>query len=309
MQVNNTNVINRHARPGVLTKVALDVYFINGGQYTDPYAISGVGVYSLSSNGSPSSILASSNLLDDSQTPLMFFANSSVVCSNVIFNASNYTPGNTASGIYKLSTGHYVVILDGTNQLSGVFNGTQIANTASAASDYIDAWQVQFTNGGGWNVLINNFTLYNDTFFTLTQPILLTTKAVLQPKVIKFGSTASLKIKTSVTIGNRDISQDIINIFKDAVILSPQLKIVKINENVTNLPAHVTVSSFSDTSALVDVTGDNSLIFTWNTNQLATHSELIAGNLGSITGTYAVQAKYTILNETILTPLMFFEVN
>jgi hypothetical protein len=46
---------------------------------------------------------------------LMNFANSSVLPTNAIFNASNYTGTMpNASGIFRLATGQYAVVLDGT---------------------------------------------------------------------------------------------------------------------------------------------------------------------------------------------------
>lgn len=308
MQINNTTVTTRYAHPGVLEKVALEVFFIQNGTLTDPYAISGVGIYYLSSNGSPSSVLTSAGLIETSVVPLMWFANSSVVTTDTSFASSSYTPGTTASGVIRLSQGRYAVVLDGTVALSSVFNGSVIANSTSAVGYYTDVWQVKFVNAGSWNIVCNDFNLYNDNFFVMTQPLLLTTKNSLNPKLIKLGSKLDLKVAVDVTIGNRDISSATKNVFRDSVIQDPQFKIIKVNEGSPHLPNHVTVSSFANTSALIDITSDNTIILNFDTSLLATHAETLAGNLGSLTGIYAVQAKYIIMNQTFLSDLLYFQI-
>lgn len=308
MQFNNYTLIERKNRPSVLQRVALQTYFYNGGVLADPYAISGVGVFYLSSNGSPSSVLNSSNLIEDSITPLMWFANSAVATTDSTFNASNYTPGNTASGIYKLSTGRYVAVLDGTLALSSFYQGSRIENSVSAAGDYIDVWQVAWTSALNYNVFINDLRLFTDTTFTLTEPLLLTVKNWIVPKKIKLGSKIALKVPTNITISNWNIDEGVRNIFRDTVITNPQFKILKINNGIHNLQNHVTVSSFANTSSLIDVTSDNTMILSFDTNLLPTHSEIVAGTFGSLTGTYALQVKYTIIDQIFVSDLMYFDI-
>ena len=309
MQVNNTTVVTRGSRPGVLEKVALEVFILNNGQLTDPYAISGVGIYFLSSTGSPSSILTSANLINPDVTPLMWFANSATLTSDSSFAVSNYTPGTTASGIFRLSQGHYVVVLDGSVALSSNWLGSALANSASSVGDYVDAWQLMHVSTGGWNVICNSFHLWNDNFFTLTEPILLTPTLRLMPNLIKLGSKQNLKVRGEFTIANREISREVKNMFKYSVITNPQFRILKVNDGVHQLQGHVEVSGYSATSGLIDVTSDNTMLFLFDTNTLTTHPELLAGRLGTLTGTYALQVKYTIFTETYISPLMYFEVN
>lgn len=308
MQINNTAVTTRRARPGVLEKVALEVFFIQNGTLTDPYSISGVGVFALSSNGSPSSVLGTDSLIASDVTPLMWFANSALETSNVAFSVSNYTPGVTASGIFKLATGRYAVVLDGTVALSSTFNGTTIANAVSAIGDYIDVWQVKFVQAGGWNVVCNQFYLFNDNFFTITEPLLLTARSTLNPKEIRIGSKMDLKVAIDITIGNRNLEPSLKNVFREAVVESPQFKIIKFNDGISQLPAHVTVSGYSDTSGLIDITSDNTMLLNFDTSQLFTHAELLAGNFGSVTGSYGLQAKFSILNQTFVSPILRFEI-
>lgn len=306
MKINNNTVVDRSNRPGVLQRVALRTLFLNDGSYTDPYAISSVTVFRLVDNTSPSSLLTSGSLLDitiASATVLMGFANSSTLTSNSAFSSTNYTPGTTASGIFKLNTGEYAVVLDGSVALSGGYEGTRIENRASSVDSYIDIWTVKFSSNGGWNLVINQFNLYDDTFFAITEPLLIKARTVLTNKKVQLGSKVDLVFNTDLTISNRNIGTSIKNIFKDSVLLNPQLRIYKGNDD-NNLPSRVEVSGYSDTSALIDVTADNTLVFNWDTNNLSTLSAVLAGTFGPLTGAYYAQLKYTILNQTIVTDPM-----
>ena len=55
----------------------------------------------------------------------------------------------------------------------------------------------------------------------------------------------------------------------------------------------------------MEVTGDNTILFSFDTAVLTNGS---ITNLGAGTGTYSVEAKYTLLNETIISPMMYFTV-
>lgn len=306
MLINNYTVVDRHNRPGVLQRVGLRSFFINDGAYQDPYQISSVTIFKLSQNTSPSTVLNSDNLIDSSAVSgsvLMCFANSAQLISNAAFNASNYTPGTTASGIYKLGTGEYAVVLDGQVDLSGAFEGTPIANAASAAITYIDVWTVKFTQSSDYSTYINEFKLFDDTLLTVTQPLLLTTTNKLRNKYIKLGSKVDLVVGTEFNVGNKDIDSGIRNIFKDSILINPSIQIIKLNDDYT-LPSRVTVSAFADTSAYTDVTSDNTMIFNWDTNALYTLPSVLNGTFGPLTGAYQIQVKYSVLNQTILSEYM-----
>ena len=153
MQLNNYEVIDRHNRPTVLQRVGLKINFFNDGAYFDPYAISSVTVFPITANASPSSILDSSTrVISSSVYPLvsMNFENSSTLVTNSIFNASNYTPAATASGIYRISQGQFMVVLDGTLDSSSMFNGSVQVNECSAVGDYLDVWTVKTVQGSDW---------------------------------------------------------------------------------------------------------------------------------------------------------------
>lgn len=298
MKINNISVTDRHNRPTVLQDVALRTFFVNDGAYQDPYQISSVSIFRLASNTSPSSLLDTESLIDvsvASSVILMNFQNSATLTTDSSFNTSNYSAN--ASGIYKLGTGQYAVVLS--PNTSGIFNGTVIANSADAVDTYIDVWTIKLVNGSEYAIYINEFKLYDDTLFTLTQPLLLTTTNKLRNKYVKLGSKVDLTVNTEINLGNREIDSSIKNIFKDSVIINPSFQIVKLNDDYT-LPARVTVSAFADTSAYTDITSDNTMILNWDTNALYTLPTVLNGTFGPLTGAYQIQVKYSILNQTIV---------
>ena len=100
------------------------------------------------------------------------------------------------------------------------------------------------------------------------------------------------------------------NLFKDSAITSAGVEIVKINDSV-NLPGRVEVSGFSDTSALIDITSDNTIIFNWDTEEIKTLGDSAAEilkreQIGCPTGTYAARIQYYLLDERIISPLFHF---
>ena len=323
MQLNGIELVDRHNRPNVSQRVALRTLFINDGVYADPVDISSVTIFKASSNLSPNSILDNNQVIDMdgvSGSILMTYCNSSTTTTDIGFDPVNYqgkinigteiNDTKNASGIYKVGTGDYVVVLDNTIDLSGVVaSGTEseapLTNAASSTDNYIDVWTVRFSAGSTYNTYINTFKLHNDTIFSLTEPLLLTTRNSLSPKHIKLGSKIDLKMPTEISVENKSLDESVINIFKESVVTSATMEIKKINED-PNLDARVSVSSFSDTLNLVNVTSDNTLILSWDTNGLKQNTP---EGLGSQTGVYSIQAKYWVLNQVIYTPLFNVIVN
>jgi len=316
MQLNGNLVIDRHNRPNVIQPVGLRAFFINDGVYQDPADISGVTIFKEQNNFPPSSVLASNGLLSPSLAAdkiLMHFE-ASANLEGAALSPDRYNPvGDTSStsGIFRVGIGEYIVVLDGSRSTSGHYNfhssALEIANTASSVDNYIDVWTVQLAAGSAYQSMINNFSLYKDKFFVTTEPLLLRTTNKLQNKKIVFGSKVDLKISTEVSLENKSISEAVHNIFKDSVVTSAMINIKKLNES-PNLGSHITVSSYSDTSSLVNITADNTIILNWNSDDLKTHASTLAGSMGSLTGPYALQVKYSILNQTIVSPLMYFTV-
>lgn len=314
MQLNGVSLVDRNSRPGVLQKVALRTFFVNNGEYFDPYDISGVTIFDRLANISPSTVIDTSTGLITAGLPssliLMHFG-ASANDSGAALAPSSYNPtGNVAStsGIYRVAKGEYVCVLDGTINLSGYYNlngsGFAMRNGASAASDYFDIWTVKMVSNSDYQAMANEFSLYRDTIFTYTEPLLLTASNRLINKHIRLDSIVDLQVTTDVNIGNRTIDESFRNVFKDAAITSAMFKIEKINEDTMTLPSRVEVSSFATTSGLVDVTDGNTLVLLFDTTKLATHPSV--AYFGGLTGTYCLTCKYNLLNQTIVTQPMYF---
>ena len=310
MQVNNTEVVSRSNRPNVSQRIGLRTFFINDGAYVDPYSISGVGLFLRVNTLTPRTVLGSNNLA--SSTPLMQYgASGEVLTTNPNFNPTNYIPGVTASGIYRLGVGDYIVVLDQTLSLSGWDTTNQIevcVSSMSSVGEYIDLWAVQLNSASKYQIISNQFDLFEDTFFSFTEPLLLTTTNRLMNKHVRLGEKVELKVGTETTIQNKDIPESVQNIFKDSVITSGAMEIKKVNQDIT-FDGPFTTSSFDQTATSVNITGDNTLMFNWDTSVLKANPAFLTGNFGSLTGTYSVQVKYTLLNETIISPLFYLTVS
>ena len=183
-------------------------------------------------------------------------------------------------------------------------SGTTIKNTASAVGDYIDVWTVKLSSSTNWSVFIHKVKLFQDTFVSLTEPLMMKSRTSLLPNKIRLGETVDIKVPTEITVLNRNIDQSIKNTLSTGVIKDAQFRIVKHNED-SNLPSRVEVSGYSATSGSVEVTSDNTMLFSFDTAVLTNSS---IQNLGAGTGTYSLEAKYTLLNETIVSPMMYFTV-
>ena len=313
MKINGNQVTTRHERPTVLGPTALILYFINDGQYVDPHSISGVSIFAASDNQSPSSVINSDGEIrpDVTGSVLMHFSNSAAITTNSAFDASNYTPAvvGAASGIYKLDTGKFACVLDKPGVIpSGVFNlsgDTVIANTVSSTGDYIDVWTVKRVANSDLDTIINEFTLTEDRFFGVTEPLLFRVATRLENNHVVLGSKVDLKFTNEFTIENANIDRSIVNLFKMSLVTDPMIEIYKKNQD-RNLGSRIEVSGYSDTSGLVDTTAENTVVFTLDTEALKTHPELLNGNLGSLTGTYVARLKFNALNQTIVSNDMAF---
>lgn len=312
MHLNNYTVIDRHNRPSATQRVGLRTIFINDGVMQDPVDISAVTVFRKAHNLSPSTVLNSSGLLDianvSSYVKMNFGVSSHVGKTGAALDASDYTPGTRASGIYRVRTGEYMAVLDGTVALSGNLGmfgiDGALTNATSATDEYIDVWTVKLAQASEYKTFINYFKLFDDTFFTITQPLLLKVTPRLVNRKVVLGSKVDLKITNEISIENKDIDESIINIFKDSVITSAQIEIKKLNEE-SSLPARLTVSSFTQTLNSIDITSDNTMVFNWDTNLLYTHPNVLDGTFGPLTGTYTLQIKFNLLNETYISPLLY----
>ena len=288
MKFGTATAVERHQRPGTTQRVVLRNNFIVNGTYTEPYDISSCVLFRAEANVSPSSVLDNSGLV--SGTPLYTWQ--SELGDG---NASGYDgAAPKASYIWTVDDGQKAVVIDGVNSV--------ISNLA--AGRYIEIWTVKMTAGSDYQTFINEFELFQDSVVTTTEDILLRTKHRLTPNHVRQGEVVDLKVATECTVQNKGITPEIRNIFHHACVTDPQMRILKHNEDV-NLPSWVEVSGYSDTSADVRLTSDNTMIFQLDTSVLTDGS---VADLGSAHGSYSVEVKYTILGETRISPLMYFTV-
>ena len=182
-----------------------------------------------------------------------------------------------------------------------------MTNTGSQATRYIDIWTIKLTQGSDWKTYINHFELFDDTFFAITEPLMLRTKNKLFNKQVILRSKEKIKMGTEVTIENESVDESVKNIFRESVITSATVTIKKMNED-SYLPSRVTVVSSTE----VQVTSDNTIIYSFDTatalstGDLPGSETLNTEDLGSKNGTYALQVSYNILSEKIVSPLMYF---
>jgi len=270
----------------------------------DPYEISAVSIFAAQSNFSPSSIIANDGEIDPtfSAAILMDFSNSAGLTTDSAFDTSNFNGLSTDYGIYKISTGKYIVILNGLVNLSGVnslFDDSALANGASSAGDYVDVWTVRLVEGSDLTTFINDFTLKRGVFNVLTEPVRVAVRSRLHNNKFVLGSIRNIKVGNDITFENKSIDESVLNSMNDALVTSASMLIEKINED-SNLPGKVTVSGYSDTSGLVEITSDNTISLLFDTTTLPTHPRMLDGTLGNQRGAYSVRVKFTLFDETIV---------
>ena len=313
MQVNKIPVVSRGNRPNVSQRIGLRTYFINDGAYVDPYEISSVQLFTRSSTLSPLTVLGANNLI--TSVPLMEFGASGQTRTdgvpNNYFDESYYIPSVTTSGIYRLGVGEYVVVLDETLALSGwnTTNATQVAvSSLSSVNDYVDLWTVKLDEASKYQVITNQFSLNEDTFFAFTEPLLLTTSNKLMNKHVRLGEKIDLKVSTETTIQNVNMSKDLQNIWKESVITNATMEVKRVNQDL-HFDGPFTVVSFDESESAVTITKDNTVIMNWDTTKIKDLTSFGSGTFGSLTGTYSVQVKYILLTETIISPLFYLTVS
>ena len=311
MQLNNINLNDRNNRPTVLTKVGLRAFFINDGLFQDPYEISGVTILNRSDNLTPNSIF-DHNVITSALTPDQILMHYKGVKGSSLYSGAI----TDVSSIYRIGSGDYVCVLDGEfgNRVSGLYDfygsSLVVPQSVSATGEYIDVWTVKFTSDSNYVSIVNNFQLFDDTFVVLTEPISFQVYTKLVTKHIRLGSIENLKFTSDITIDNRDIDNSIKNIFKDSTVLSNiKIKIEKINEDTTTLPSKVTVVDFVEVGATsgLKITSDNTILYRFNTTTLSSHPDI--ADFGGVTGTYKATLKYTVFDETIISPPYYFTIS
>ena len=311
MKLNGVQVFERFNRPGVLKRTVLRCNFVSNGQFVDPYDISAVALFSERDYTAPSSVIGSANVivasaLSGTRLKFRWEPSGTLDTTGDTLPVSAYSAGGaTTSSIFREDVGKYLVVLDGISDVSSQdINGSGIVNSASAAGKYSDFWTVQMAAASDWQVFTHEVELFQDNVVTINQPLMLTSKTKLVPNKVQLGSKIDLKVFTEVSIQNKDIDQTIKNTFNNSVVDEPKFLIRKHNED-HNLPARVTVKSFADTSGDISTTSDNTMIYRFDTSVLTDGS---VTDLGAGTGTYSLEAKFDIMGETMVTPLMYFTV-
>lgn len=316
---NSIVVTERHQRPSMNGVTILKANFLRDGQYLDltTAQVSSVMLFDARANTSPSSVLeASTGLVPDSQASAALWrwdlsGGNAGVAGTAFATEDGFARSDniSASSIFRTGEGRFAVVLNGADDVSSyVRDGREITSTSALsavpAGKYIDVWTVKLDAAADWITLINETQFYQNNAVIITTPLLFNTRNQLTNKKVKIGSIEKLKVTTEVTVENKDIDDSVKNTIKEGLVTSASLEILKHNVD-NNLPAWVTVSGYTDTEASVDVTADNTFLFTFDTNVLNDGS---ISNLGNGTGTYSVKAKYKVLDETIITPEMYFTV-
>ena len=311
ISLNGISFSERHENPPAGGKIGLRALFYNDGQLVDPVDVSAVSVFKYSDYSSSALFTPTDNLL--SATPLMQFAPSgSTPDSTTIYGADWGDPVGVggldfqyASGIFKVGTGDYVAPLRLDKALSGNWEGTllEASSNVSSAVSYIDVWTVKLLAGSQYQSIIHKWSLHEDTFFSVTEPLIVKTSTKLSNKHLRLGEIIDLKAPVEITIENRNISQAVINTLKSTLITDGAFKITKVNDN-TSLDGPFVVSSFSDTLGSVKVTSDGTLVFTWDTSQIPTSS-----SFGEAKGTNAIQVKYSANGQTVISPRFYVSVD
>lgn len=300
--------VDRNNRPSVDSRVALKVFFMNDGEYIDPTEIVDVTIFDRSSMQNPSTILGTDGLLNGEVASGLAKAYFRTNDPDGWQDISEYVPGDLgSSGVYRVRQGEYLVVLDGITNIPALHPtwGNVINNTASSTGDYIDVWTVKYPSASLPKVVINSFSLFDDTIYNLTEPLLIKTHNELTTKKVVLGSKQDLKITTEFTVENKNIDSSIRNLFKTAIAISPQLKIEKINQD-PNLPGRTTILDFTDEQD-IRVTSQNTFIYNWDTEALRTHASIALGTITGLRGVYVITLKYNLLNETIVTPQMYVQ--
>jgi len=275
----------------------LEVYFTNNGVYVDPVSISSVHVLPVPSVSAADSYLdlsAGSSTFglvtsgsEQTYGLFVFRPSGTDATTDPGFGKENYTGTDaTASGIFKISTGRYGVVLQ--PDASSFVGSSTTKNLLSAVGDYFDVWTVKMTASSDWKTVINCFSMFQDTYISVTEPIRVAVKTRLTTKRLENGEIRDLVIPSDIRVINENIPEDIRNLFSHGVIDNASIKIQKKQERESWLD----VSGFADTSSLVSVNSTDTIRFSVDTT-----SGGFTSLTGGAPGIYSVQTKFTILNE------------
>jgi len=299
---NTYTVVKRYNRPSILTKTLLETFFTNNGSYFDPESISSVSILpdTTKTNGSPdiyinrdaSAVGTSSygklNASGLSATVAYFDVSDGVVGGSVLQPVSSYsgTSTNNASAIFSAGEGHAAVVADGAAFPS-------YSSLGISDGKWFDVWLVKdfptADASAGWKLYWNKFTTYQDRIVQFTEPYQITTHSKLEQKYVQLSSVVTLRITTDQFVANENMSKDLKTIWRDGVIDSAEIRIRKRNPETTGTITNIEPSAGGFTPSGVEVSSEDTILYTWNTS-------------GQAKGDYIVQVKYTLLEQTFVSP-------
>jgi len=323
--LNDITVIPRWERPSPTDDVYLEMFYMKGGTLSDVYALSSVYVFKDTDNGNSAVWLGTGSewpvgrngLVASSYYrlgPQMVFNNiqfdednASTIKTHITnpdedkflvtnFKAASLTaPENTnsASGIFRIGAGHYGVVLRPGVEYQNwdsITDGSLSANTANSVTSYFDIWTVQDTADSTPRTIIHSFTLEgagHSNVVTLTEPLMVNTRQSLTQKYINRGSLEKLQIKTDYVVVNRNVGQDVKNIFKDGILENAAIRIIKVSDQTsTGLPFQL-IKDWSETKPAIQTDSADTIMYNWETSGLQT-------------GTYQIQASSTVLDGRVM---------
>lgn len=313
MKINNIKVVPRNNSPTVLGKTALEFFYVKNGEYVDPYEVCSVVIFKdqtasstyldAIANGDPDVFIdyetSSSRygLVASSMTSSVYYrwenrnfdtdpVGSSVTAPSADeFNTVNFG-GDTSStsGIFKIKDGHFAVALSPLGIFVSSVHGLESTtsgygeNQASAAATYFDIWTVVDSAGMSPRTYVNKFYLYSDTILALTEPLLFTSKNSLVQKYVNVGSKVDLKVRTDLSLNDKELPKDVRSIFEGSVVQDAQIRVRWYNESDGSWETQV------DWRDVDNITSRDTLLYSYTF---------------STVGRYDVQVKYSLVNETI----------
>lgn len=349
MLINGIQIGDRYNRPNAEKALALRALFYNDGVLVDPVEIVGAAIFPKSANMFPNTVLNDSGIVSYDKIPTLNISvssNAGLVTSTlgVEFSSTNFGAGSNAS-IYRLGVGDYAATVpvnklglivsgaygtplhsqytfldfyDGNHEVSDlndlitsglatikVFPTSAVLNSPQ---EYVDIWTVKMFAGSQYQTFVNEFTIYNDSVVMMGEPPIVNITSKLINKHVQLGEKINLTISNEVSISNKAISDSIKNVVKGSSIVNPSIEIRKMNEYPAAWGSYV-VSSFSNTSGTTSTTGDDSVVFSWDTAALQAIQAANTSYFDNVRGTYGIRMKCDILNETKITPLFYLNLS
>ena len=322
--LNDITVIPRWERPSPTDDVYLEMFYMKGGTLSDVYALSSVYVFKDTDNGNSAVWLGTGSEWPVGRNGLVassyYRLGPQMVFNNIQFeeesggsttkihitnptedkflvtnfkDAGGVQNTNSASGIFRIGAGHYGVVLRPGVEYQNwdsITDGSLSANTANSVTSYFDIWTVQDTADSTPRTIIHSFTLEgagHSNVVTLTEPLMVNTRQSLAQKYINRGSLEKLQIKTDYVVVNRNVGQDVKNIFKDGILENAAIRIIKVSDQTsTGLPFQL-IKDWSETKPAIQTDSADTIMYNWETSGLQT-------------GTYQVQASSTVLDGRVM---------